>query len=91
MDSFWDFFTIYTLINRMIIPGSTYWNFGVGRDKDDVADDRRIGRYVAGRVDLRGPILEPDYHLPAGSAGATGLEKRQTRTSFVLFLTVAAT
>ncbi len=27
------------LINRMIIPGSTYWNFGVGLKKGDVAND----------------------------------------------------
>jgi hypothetical protein len=23
----------------MIVPGSTYWNFGVGREKGDVASD----------------------------------------------------
>jgi multimeric flavodoxin WrbA len=27
------------LMSRMIVPGSTYWNFGVGRDKGDVAND----------------------------------------------------
>jgi multimeric flavodoxin WrbA len=27
------------LMSRMIVPGSTYWNFGVGRDKGDVAGD----------------------------------------------------
>jgi multimeric flavodoxin WrbA len=27
------------LMSRMIVPGSTYWNFGVGMDKGDVADD----------------------------------------------------
>ena len=27
------------LISRMIIPGSTYWNFGVGLEKGDVAKD----------------------------------------------------
>jgi multimeric flavodoxin WrbA len=27
------------LINRMIIPGSTYWNFGVGLKKGDVSED----------------------------------------------------
>lgn len=28
------------LISRMIIPGSTYWNFGVGRDKGEVENDK---------------------------------------------------
>ena len=27
------------LISQMIIPGSTYWNFGVGRDKGEVEND----------------------------------------------------
>ena len=27
------------LISRMIVPGSTYWNFGVGREKGDVEKD----------------------------------------------------
>jgi multimeric flavodoxin WrbA len=27
------------LISKMIIPGSTYWNFGVGKDKGDVEQD----------------------------------------------------
>lgn len=27
------------LINGMIVPGSTYWNFGIGRDKGEVNDD----------------------------------------------------
>jgi multimeric flavodoxin WrbA len=27
------------LISGMIVPGSTYWNFGVGRDKEDVKND----------------------------------------------------
>lgn len=26
-------------ISRMIVPGSTYWNFGVGREKEDVRSD----------------------------------------------------
>lgn len=29
----------FFLINGMIIPGSTYWNLGVGRDKGDVEQD----------------------------------------------------
>ena len=27
------------LMSRMIVPGSTYWNFGVGRDKGEVESD----------------------------------------------------
>lgn len=28
------------LISRMIVPGSTYWNFGLARDKGEVAKDQ---------------------------------------------------
>jgi multimeric flavodoxin WrbA len=28
------------LMNRMIVPGSTYWNFGVGREPGDVVHDK---------------------------------------------------
>lgn len=28
------------LMSRMIVPGSTYWNFGVGRDPGEVLDDK---------------------------------------------------
>ena len=28
------------LMNRMIVPGSTYWNFGVGREPGEVANDQ---------------------------------------------------
>ena len=28
------------LISKMIVPGSTYWNFGVGMDKEDVKNDK---------------------------------------------------
>lgn len=27
------------LISKMIVPGSTYWNFGIGRDKGEVISD----------------------------------------------------
>lgn len=27
------------LMSRMIVPGSTYWNFGVGLEKGEVAND----------------------------------------------------
>ncbi|MFW5803451.1 MAG: flavodoxin family protein [Verrucomicrobiota bacterium] len=30
----------FFLMSRMIVPGSTYWNFGVGMQPADVADDR---------------------------------------------------
>ena len=29
----------FFLINEMIIPGSSYWNIGIGREKGDVLDD----------------------------------------------------
>jgi multimeric flavodoxin WrbA len=28
------------LMSRMIVPGSTYWNFGVGREKGEVKNDK---------------------------------------------------
>ncbi len=30
---------LFFLINQMIVPGSTYWNFGIGRDKGEVEND----------------------------------------------------
>ncbi len=30
----------FFLINEMIIPGSTYWNIGIGREKGEVSDDK---------------------------------------------------
>ncbi|HKJ64074.1 MAG TPA: flavodoxin family protein, partial [Desulfopila sp.] len=27
------------LMNQMLVPGSTYWNLGMGREKGEVADD----------------------------------------------------
>jgi multimeric flavodoxin WrbA len=29
----------FFLISQMIVPGSCYWNFGIGRNKGDVAND----------------------------------------------------
>jgi len=29
----------FFLISQMIVPGSCYWNFGIGRNKGEVADD----------------------------------------------------
>lgn len=34
-------------INQMIIPGSTYWNLGIGRDKGDVGKDEEGLRNMA--------------------------------------------
>jgi len=41
------------LMSRMIVPGSTYWNFGVGMDKEDVANDDEA---LANMKDLGGTI-----------------------------------
>ncbi|MDD5349861.1 MAG: flavodoxin family protein [Chthoniobacteraceae bacterium] len=41
------------LISRMIIPGSTYWNFGVGLQKGDVANDEEA---LENMKDLGGSI-----------------------------------
>lgn len=30
----------FFLINEMIIPGSSYWNIGIGREKGDVLEDK---------------------------------------------------
>jgi multimeric flavodoxin WrbA len=30
----------FFFINQMIVPGSNYWNFGIGRDKGQVGTDR---------------------------------------------------
>lgn len=44
----------FFLINEMIIPGSSYWNIGIGREKGEVADDaegmetmRKLGENMA--------------------------------------------
>ena len=37
------------LMSRMIVPGSTYWNFGMGRDKGEVANDQEA---MANMLDL---------------------------------------
>jgi len=29
----------FFLIGQMIVPGSIYWNLGIGRDKGEVQDD----------------------------------------------------
>ncbi len=49
-----DAITHFFLISQMIVPGSSYWNLGVGRDPGDVAGDtegmetmRTLGRNMA--------------------------------------------
>lgn len=37
----------FFLINEMIVPGSTYWNLGIGRDKGDVLKDEEGLRNMA--------------------------------------------
>ena len=44
----------FFLINEMIVPGSSYWNVGIGREKGDVASDeegmktmKRLGENIA--------------------------------------------
>lgn len=37
------------LMSRMIVPGSTYWNFGLARDKGEVANDQEA---LANMLDL---------------------------------------
>jgi multimeric flavodoxin WrbA len=44
----------FFLINEMVIPGSSYWNIGIGREKGDVEKDaegietmRVLGRNMA--------------------------------------------
>jgi multimeric flavodoxin WrbA len=36
----------FFLINEMFIPGSTYWNIAIGRDKGEVADDEEGMRTI---------------------------------------------
>ncbi len=60
------------LMNQMIVPGSTYWNLGVGRDKGDVAGDaeglnnmKNLGETIA----WLGAAIAPhkkDFPAPAG-------------------------
>jgi multimeric flavodoxin WrbA len=35
------------LMNRMIVPGSIYWNFGAGREKGEVEGDEEAARNMA--------------------------------------------
>ena len=49
-----DTLTHFFTINEMIVPGSTYWNIGIGRERGDVTEDeegvrtmRRLGENMA--------------------------------------------
>jgi multimeric flavodoxin WrbA len=37
--SVFDAINYFFLINQMIVPGSSYWNLGIGKDKGDVQKD----------------------------------------------------
>lgn len=49
-----DTLTHFFTINEMIVPGSTYWNIGIGRERGDVTEDeegvrtmRKLGENMA--------------------------------------------
>ena len=48
-------------MSRMIIPGSTYWNMGIGREKEDVkTDEEGIAnmRHLAKVIDWLGRSIQ---------------------------------
>ena len=55
------------LMSRMIVPGSTYWNFGVGRDPGEVANDQEA---MDNMRDLGETIVWLLKHLPRPEAAA---------------------
>jgi multimeric flavodoxin WrbA len=58
----------FFLINEMIIPGSSYWNIGIGRDIGDVEQDeegiatmKTLGRNMAWLLEnLKSPMAMPE-------------------------------
>jgi multimeric flavodoxin WrbA len=58
----------FFLINEMVIPGSSYWNIGVGRDIGDVEQDeegittmKTLGRNMAWLLQtLKSPMVMPE-------------------------------
>lgn len=58
----------FFLINEMVIPGSSYWNIGVGREVDDVESDtegiatmKTLGKNMAWLLEtLKSPRALPD-------------------------------
>lgn len=53
-----DFF----LINEMIVPGSSYWNLGVGRDAGDVANDAEGVKIMETLADNMAWLLQKLHH-----------------------------
>jgi multimeric flavodoxin WrbA len=53
------------LMSRMIVPGSTYWNFGVGLEREDVSNDEEaiqnmhdLGETIAWLIKNLGPLKD---------------------------------
>jgi hypothetical protein len=46
----------------MILPGSTYWNMGYGRDKGEVLDDEGLAnmRHPGKSIDWLGKAIKPN-------------------------------
>lgn len=57
-------------MSRMIIPGSTYWNMGIGLDKKEVRDDEEgmaNMRHLGQTIDWLGKSIKPNIqHFPEG-------------------------
>lgn len=57
-------------MSRMIIPGSTYWNMGIGLDKKEVKDDEEgmaNMRHLGQTIDWLGKSIKPNIqHFPEG-------------------------
>jgi len=65
----------FLLVTQMIVPGSSYWNIGVGRDPGDVRDDaegmetmRVLGENIAWTLDVLRSYKEIPYTLESGSS-----------------------
>jgi len=61
------------LMSSMIVPGSTYWNIGVGRDKGEVLDDdeglrnmEHLGNCIAWLGKATAAMTEPFPFAPSG-------------------------
>ena len=49
-------------MSRMVLPGSTYWNMGIGHGKGDVAEDAeglRNMRHLGQSIDWLGKVMKP--------------------------------
>ncbi|MCU0798314.1 MAG: flavodoxin family protein [Candidatus Thermoplasmatota archaeon] len=65
----------FLLVMQMIVPGSSYWNIGVGRDPGDVRDDaegmetmRVLGENMAWTLDVLRSYKDIPYTLESGSS-----------------------